>query len=155
MRGVEFSSLLSCICGEVADKEFIYVTENVVVLASVCRDVLDKFDETLERLCLSCRTLSQLAESLAECLEDAVVDILEVVAHEAVKTAERIAQYFNTEFSILKPSIEKVLILDEESDSVLAFLDKSCKIRICVVFHNLRKVFLLHAEFLQTLDFCV
>ena len=144
MRGVELTGFLSGICGKVADKEFIHITENVVVLASVSRDILDKLDEALECLCLSSRVFSKFAEPLTESLEDAAIDILEVVAHEAVKTAECITQDFNTEFSILKPSVEKVFILDEESDSVLTLLDKSSKIRIRVVFHNIRKIIFFH-----------
>ena len=47
MWSIEFTCLFTCIGSKVTDEKFIHIAQYVIVLGSVCWDVLDEFDKSL------------------------------------------------------------------------------------------------------------
>ncbi len=48
MRCVELTGFLTCVRGEVGDKIFVNEAENVVVFATVGRNILDKLEQVVD-----------------------------------------------------------------------------------------------------------
>ena len=120
---IELARLLAGTGCKVADEVFIDVAQHIVVLRAVGRDVLDELDKPLQCLGLRTRVVAQLAESLAQGLEDAVIYTGVVLAHQSLKTAESLAERLHAEPGVVDPSAEEILVLDEEADMLLTFLD--------------------------------
>ena len=101
VRSVELTSLLAGIGSEVADKELIDVTQYVIVLRAIGRNILNELDKTLQRLCLRTWVIAQLAETFTQGLEDAVIDTRIVLAHQTLEVAQSLAQCLYAEAGIV------------------------------------------------------
>ena len=146
---IELTGLLAGTGGEVADEVLIDVAQHVVVLRAVGRDVLDEFDETVQRLGLRIRAVAQLAEASTQRLEDAIIYRGIVLAGQTFKAVECFAQCLHGEDGIfLEPCAEQILVFDEEADVLLAFGNGIPHVRVLVVLHKFRQFVLLPVAYL-------
>lgn len=153
---IELTCLFASMGGKVADKELIDIAQHVVVLRAISRYVLDEFDESFQSLGLCRRIVAQFAQTLAQGFEDAGIHRCEVFTHQTLEVTECLAERCDAELGICKPSIEQILIFDEEADVFLTLGNGVLHIHILVVlyeFHQL--IFFPFAVLDEVFHLCV
>ena len=124
MRCVELTGFLTCVRGEVGDKIFVNEAENVVVFATVGRNILDKLEQVVDGFGLRSGAFTELTETILQSIEDTFVDFLMCGANKPSEAIERIANVSNTEVRIgSNPSREQIGIGYEVAEIVLTLLD--------------------------------
>ena len=124
MRSVELTGFLTCVCGEVGDKIFVDEAENVVVLATVGRNIFDKLEQVVDGFGLCSGAFTEFAQAVLQSIEDTFVNFLMRGANKPSEAVERISNVSNTEVRIRSnPSREQIGIGYEIAEIVLALLN--------------------------------
>ena len=136
MRRIELAGFLTGVGGEVADEVLVDEAKDVVVLATVHRDVLDEVNEVASGLGLAPCVGAELGETGLQRVEDAVEDALAGRVDVAAKGREGVANVRNLEVAALgDPGGEEVFVGDEVAALALDELD-----RLLVVLHEARQI---------------
>ena len=85
VRGIELARLLACVGREVGDEVLVDKAKDVVVLAAIHGDVLDKLRQVTDSLGLTLRIAAELGEARLQSVENAVKHAALRLANIAVK----------------------------------------------------------------------
>ena len=151
MRRIELAGFLTGVGGEVADEVLVDEAKDVVVLATVHRDVLDEVNEVASGFGLAPCVGAELGETGLQRVEDAVEDALASRVDVAAKGREGVANVRNLKVAAFgDPGGEEVLVGDEVAALALDELD-----RFLIVFHEAWQILLGEITCLQAGDFCL
>lgn len=120
MRRIELARFLAGVRGEHSYQVFIDESENVIVLASIHRNVTDKLKECLDGPCLRSGAIAQLAQARLKRDENLVEHLLVGWCDKTRKRRKRVTHVRNVKIvSHTQPSGEQILMGNEIAKSCM------------------------------------
>ena len=130
MRGVELTRLFARIGGEHADQILVDKAEDIVALAAIHRDHLDKLNQLADGLGLLCGRVAKFAQAGFQSLEDALEEALVIRMNKAAKGRQGIAYMGDLEVATLLDPCRKQMFVGDEVTEVA--LDEVHGLRVVV-----------------------
>ncbi len=97
---IKLTGFLSGISREVADKVFVYKTENVIVLTVIGWNILNQIEQILNRLGLCAGTFTEFAQAVLQSIENTLVNLLMSRIYKTGKSSKSISHISDREVPI-------------------------------------------------------
>ena len=151
MRGIKFPGLFPGIGREVADQVFINEAQDVIVLFTVHRNVLDQPQQIADRLGSCAGGVAQLTQTGIKSIKNILKNLFVFWINQAIECRERIGNIGNVEvLAFGQPGGEEVVVGDK-----IAKLAAAIGYCVRIVFLEFPQVIAFPTVFTQKLFFLI